>query len=892
MSDRRSIFNSIFIQYLETFSSHISLCLENISLETQNLNDADITNMLSLLFSKFPRIIPLYGEIIGNLALIAINDPDEIISFLTKSMKEILLRNSFSIFAQLQNFCVNFDINNTVHVSTIYYFALFFLSDLLCQIVTFLAYNSSQKKIPSSQSSSSATSYSSYSPNSHDMENEASESTTADSSIANKTKTRKFKFFHTSKNSPIPNTLSSPSNISSPPHSSSKTPSAFSSSSISNLTRAGYNLVTATLSQLEIQKKLIHQWSVIFSILSEKNFEDVYQLYSLFSMTNDLTLPILLYRYIRFDVDDVIGPIFFTNLMTTLKTYIKKKTLNNCILESVSTMLITLPYDEDIYQKLFNMIYPLRKDKNLSNGALLVLTSLFIRYKKTKVTFQHFFDKRILAACSDKTKTQTSADCFFLTMLGRNIVPEILFWEFGNNPILTPLSFIKFSAYSFINTNQCFNDTFHSAFMNNFFAKSDFSICPHTFMFIIVYLASLNFKFLIENVVPKFLELNDNDPRFIVLLNSIPKINTEDFFSNCFSKIERDDINKFNLMFREKVINAFLSVEPPDDAPHGVCIREVHFLIDSLSDEADQKVSEYLNEWGIGSMFKTSDHKYQRCKHILLRLDLSYSLLNALKFVLIDEDYSNVNILRVILKFSCSINNAIASSAYRVCTEVFPDKVNSDSLVKVAFGFNIDNEFDFIVNTIIFQIFKKQKINKQSDEPLLRKIEIMGFFLLASALPVIRNLAQELIFEVHNILGEKSMHSYIEKDITLIEKLAKMKLIFCQLPHGPQRDLPPASIIPFQSALMSHYYDVWLFYFSEILNVLILRNFTPLTEFCLTMGKEVLQTLLHNGNKLFFKRSVGHHIILLSSSFHINDVINSKIYDESKLCELFKRTFT
>ena len=121
-------------------------------------------------------------------------------------------------------------------------------------------------------------------------------------------------------------------------------------------------------------------------------------------MTNDLTLPILLYRYIRFDVDDAIGPIFFSNLMVTLKSYIKKKTMNNCILESVSTMLITLPYDEDTYQKLFNMIYPLRKDKNLSNGALLVLTALFIRYNKMKVSFEHFIEKRILASSKPKVR--------------------------------------------------------------------------------------------------------------------------------------------------------------------------------------------------------------------------------------------------------------------------------------------------------------------------------------------------------------------------------------------------------------------------------------------------------------------------------------------------------
>lgn len=913
MSDRRSIFNSIFTQYLETFSSHLSVCLESNTSKDKNLSESEISDILSKLFFKFPRIIPLYGEIIGNLALIAMNDTDEIISFLTKSMKEVLLKNSFSIFAPLQNFCVAFEINDSLHVSVLYYFSLFFLSDLLCQIVAYVIYKSNQQKAPTSQSSNSTTSYSSNSPNSAtppDIDNlvEVSESSAIDNSSVNNNsstsnagsnKIKKGRFIFTNLSNKLPKLFhgskaeasTSPNipsmNPSSPSHNSARSPPIFSSSSISNLTRAGYNLATAELSQPELQKKLIQQWSVIFSLLSERNFEDIYQLFQLFSMTSDLTLPILLYRYIRFDVDDAIGPIFFNNLMTIMKGYIKKKTLNNCILESVSAMLITLPYDEDTYLKLFNMIYPLRKDKNLSGGALFVLSSIFIRYNKMKVSFEHFFEKRILLAAGDKTKTQTVAECFFRIMLGRNVVPEILFWEFGNNPILTPLSFLKFSIYSFIETNSAYKNTFHSDFMNSFFVKSDFSICPHTFTFIIVYLASLNFKCFVENVVPPFLELNENDPRFIAFLNSIPKINSDDFFKNCFSKVHHSEIKKMNSLFREKVIKAFLAIEPPNDAPHGVCVREVHFLIDSLSDEADQKVSEYLNDWGMSDYFKPSNFKYKRCKHMIHGIDLSYSLLNVLKFVLIDEDYSNVDILRVVLKFACSINNAMASSAYRFCIEVFPDKVEAAVLVKISFNFNIDNEFDFIVNTIIFQIFKKQKTNRFKDEGLLRKVEIMGFFLHASTLPVIRNLGREILYEVHSILGEKSMVSLFENEITLIEKVAKSKLILCNLPYTPQRDLPPASTIPFHFAFMSHYYDVWLFYFAEMLNILILRNFTPLTEFYALRKKEFLQSVLHNEDKLFIKRSVGHHIIILSTNFHIPDVIESKYYDPNKMFQPF-----
>ncbi|OHS97023.1 hypothetical protein TRFO_36831 [Tritrichomonas foetus] len=797
MSNRRNIFHTILTQYLSTFGSHFSIALSNADNDPK-VHQVSIDYYLShFVFTKFPRVIPLYKEIIINMGQLADTDTEVIVSYLTKAMKEMLTNHSFSIFAPLQNICVNFDGSNELHREILYYFGLYLISDLMCQIVGAIDC----------------------------------------------------------------------------------------SSSINSLTKAAYNLVITKQSSFIVHKNIIQQWSIIFSILSEKNFEPIYQLFSMFPTDSDMTCPIILYRFFRLDADEALGPLFFNNIISIIRQYLKKKNLNNHILESVLFLLISLPYNEEIYQKLYNLIYPLRSDKNLSNGANLVLVGLYIRYNAIKNKAIHFFNKRVLGGCGDKSKTETCLTCFQVALLGRNVELESFCWGYGYNPKSTHLTFLKYSPLSFY-MSQDSDNSFHSLFMNNFFVKSDFSVCPIQFSYALVQLASLDFQSFMNNIIPKFLSLNPHDSRFIVFLNTVTLINSDEFYDNCFSKVTKNDIKKFNLLIRDKAIETLLSIEPANNEPHGVCVREFHFLLDSLADECDSKINDYLIEWNMSDYFKPSNHSYQRCKHLFTTIDLPFSLIPSLTYLLEDEDYSNKNILRVLIKFACSINNSVASCAYQVCTSMFPIKSNPEILIEVAYSIYLDSESDFVIHTIVFELLKTQRLTKK-DEPLLRKIEAIGLIIQSCPKPVLRSLGNLIVTEVNEILGEGSLMSIIEREIPNIEQNAKQKMMICVLPDLPKAKLPPATTIPFHKALLSHYYEVWLFFYAEVINTVMQCNFTPFINFINQCRNQIISMIFEDENKLFAKWSAGDMIILLSTQFSIPLFIDSPFYDSDKLYEPF-----
>lgn len=892
MSNQIRIFHSILNQYLETFSSHFNLILESADNDSKNSDHFHNSAFLKDIFPKFPRIIPVYSEILNNMTSIAMNDTDEIMIFLTKAMKELLFKDSLSIFAPIQKLCVNFDSNNELHLSILYFFGLFLISDLICQIVATVNFQS--VTLPNySQISSTTMSNSNSSQDLQDKSSEEpySEGTDEQSSsrTSKETKPRSKTSFFQRRTFSLKKSTSPQSKSDKRPQpylyaSKLKTQIALTSSTISSLAKAGYNLVIATNTIDEIHQILIKQWSVIFSILSETNFDAIYQTYTLFPSSMDLTYPLILYRFFRLDADEAIGPYFFKSLIETLKTMLKKKTLNNTILYCVSTMLITLPYDEDIYHKLYNLVYPLRTDKVLADGAAHLITSLCIRYTKPQQTFAHFFQKRVLAACGDRAKTQTCIGCFLTALMGRNVVPELLFWVYGNNPRSTPLSFVKFGSYSFLDPAKNMNATLHTAFMNYFFVKSDFSICPVIFVYTIVILASIDFQYFLDNIVPRFIELDSNDARFIVFLSVVPIVNSQDFYMNCISRVKYEEIQQLNSVIRKKIIDSYLQIEPPNDAPHGVCIREINFLIDSLSEEADQKLAAYLEEWGLSDYFKPLYYSYKKCKHSSLSMNLAYSLLGCISFVMTDEDYKNDAIIRTTLKFSCSINNGIASRAYRFCADDFLSKIEPQQFIGIAYSMTYDPESDFIMQTLILELCKKRKLAKEkNDEDFIRMFESVAIVIQSSVLPALRSLGREILHEAHELLGDRSLISLLERDFPTICKLAKQKMFVLVLPNKPHNKLPPGSDVPLFTVSLSHYYGVWIFYFCEVLNFLILRNFTPFFNFVSIVRERIKQGCLVETSRWTYADVV----ILMSTQFKASRIVDSVYYDSSRDFEPF-----
>ena len=789
---RKVIFSSIFTRLIESLNPHISLALsdfDNIRQKSQETPE----NIIDSFFQHFPRVIPLYLETITKLTRIAVNDLDDSVYFLTKTIKDVI-QGSQIMLGGAQNFYVTYDANNKYHRLFLYYFSMLFITDLLCQIVA-----------------------------TFDCSNSAG-----------------------------------------------------------ILSRAGYKVTESPQYVPNINILVVKQWSVIFSILSEKNYQTISQIFSLFTNFPDLTLPITLMRFIRLDVDDAMGFIFFDQIYNLLKNQIKKKTVTSLMLSSIAFMLYSLPFNEDIYQKMYSIVNPLRRDKYLWRGALFFMNILYMKYEKIRSKIKHFYDKRIFAMIGDKTKVKLSLECFKMAIMGRNVDPQCIFWEWGPNPHFSNLAFIQYNSNLWVSQTESFSPT--SSFLNFYFPKADFTVCPRKFSHLIVHLASLNFAHFLQNVVPNFIELQPHDPRFSVFLMVVPLINSEDFIQHSFSTISKADIDQFNKKIHDKILQTLITNTPSPESKHGVCIRDIDFLMDSLSDEADQEIHDILEEWKIDK-FEERNCKYIKCKPPENEMLLVGRLLKTLEFVFTNDDFCNEKVIRTLIEWSCNEDNFSATTAYSLCTNCLEKQVNLDKFIKNATDVWVahrDAETTFIILNLIFHVFNN--VDYKFDIEILRNIESTAFLVLASAYPLTRQLGIMILKKISELIGQQSFFSHIFIKMSKFEKTAKTKILLYAQYKNNENEPPPTSAISFQSAIISHYYTIWIFFLSEIINALITTNFTPIFSRIDSIRDKVL-TSFEYYKKTQNPDDFGFLLILMSTQFHLKTLLSTSYYDFSSLYE-------
>lgn len=927
---RLVIFKAIFTNLLESYSSRFNFVLNDIEKILQ-YSKTDLESFYSTVFTKFPRSDPFYKKVIDDLSQVGATDPENILIFLTKTMKDVI-KTKATIFVTLKNCCVFFDSTRESHTMLLYYFSLFFLTDLTCQIIANVSESSSKESnhfnLPNSISMNNFVAYNGHpgnleTPYSSDSSSASNSNSPIASSIKSSMKVPPNPASPAQRSNSKPAiqpTSNRRSNITehqkmdfytSPSHFSSTFSTKFgdlSSGTLNMLVQTGSRIAFSQQFYPAIHLVILKQWSVIFSYLSEKNVSDFSSIYSMFSTTSstDMTLPILLSRFIRFDLNDTVGSLIIDKILQICKMLLKKKTLTNTVLESLSYMLVTLPYNEDIYSKIYSFLKStvIRKDKSLWNGRILLLTNLYMRYPKIWNKFTSFINKKILREAGNKERLPTSVRCFELAIMGRNVKYECLFWEWGHNPRATPLSYVNFNSYYDSKYSQ--NSTL---FMNNYFAKSDFSICPKLFRGILVHLASLEFTHFVTYITQQFLALESDDPRFLVFLSTIPDINSADFLNHAFSKITKNSIEKFNSFCRERILKELLNSPHITDSSnadtqsfndsqitvvnsnsssrnqHGVCVRDFTFLFENLTVENDQKLSVALEAFQLTDKFKILECSHVRSRPSLEKLDLRSLLLRSLQFVFTKDDFNNPKVISIIIELSCHIDNRIATAAFDLCWQFFPDQVDPNLFLRIIVSMDElnDSEAIFVLYSFVFSTLKNAFGKVTIDPDILRLVEIHGFTLLASVFPSTRSLGKGILDQCTKRIKEKSLMSFIVPRMDYIEKTVKKKMLLYLLPSKYETELPPAQTVSFNVALFSHYYDVWLFFFGEILNTLIYSNFIPLFKFFETHRTEMLNSV----SKYDRPSNLGITLMYLSTLFHLPTLLKSSYADFSFMFKKF-----
>lgn len=892
------IFKTLLSRLLENFGPKFNLILTDV--DKSLARDVEFDFLFQFIFSRFPRVDPQYQIMLDDLTQIAITDTEESLIFLCKTLKDVIKQKT-TPFQTLKTCCVFFDTSNRSHRILFYYFQLFFLTDLICQIVAFCCDNKSPKDISSSSitnsnsasvidgfpynkivDSNSISSYSSsidglneqiFSPKTNEVKRSSSITSAkgepSDSSIEAGSNDNLFGYSNSYFNLARDNTK-------------------LTSSTANLIIRTGNSATFSEQLFVSAHMLIVKQWSVIFSYLSIKHSSEISTLFTFFSNTSatDITLPMLLVRFLRFDIDDTMAMNVIGRIIQLCKALIRKKLLTNSVLESLAYMLITLPYNEDTYQKLYSLATStlIRKDKSLSSGRMILLMNLFLRYSKLFSKFSSFFHKKVVASASNKEKLELSLRCFRLILMGRNVKPECLFWEWGHNPNATPLSFIQFISVF----EKKHEHSFINLFMEQYFTKSDFSVCPEEFTNTIMHLASLEFSLFMTIITPRFLELDSKDSRFLVFLSVIALVNTKDFQHHSFSKIKKSGIAEFNSICRPKILKEFLCLANSADTnfieqtsstqtvnnQHGVCLHNFAFLLDSLSDESDRKLLGILEEWNLSDQFEMLEIQHVQSIPTLKILDLTPLLLRTLKFVFTSDDFNDPRIISILIDLSCHIENRIASAAYNICETHLPHFIDPNLFITMAVRMKYinDPEAAFVIYSLVYSIMKNTFGKTAISNELLSKIEFSGLMLLISVFPSTRDLGQAILYQCAKRNKSNNLLSYILPKMDYIEKTVKIKMFIHSSQNKLEIEFPPANNINYSTALISHYYDVWLFFLSEILNCLIASNYLPLFQFLDSTRKVLIEQCLKYNTK---PSSIAVFLVYLSTMFHVPTLLAS-----------------
>ena len=641
------------------------------------------------------------------------------------------------------------------------------------------------------------------------------------------------------------------------------------------LTRTGYNIALTKPKLKSTGTTILKQWSIIFSLVSEHYLNDVAQIFQLFSKETDISRPFCLMRYLRHDLDDSYARPIFEDVIHRIKKLYKKKMLTDELLESLSHMLVTMPYYEDLFLKLFNIIHPLRKDKFLWKGANVLLTTL-IQFIPNKLLVWHrlhkFFQKRILTQISENEKLPVLLQCFEIFIIGKKRKPTSEIWEWGKNPRSQRFSYIK--LYSERKETE---GSFLSIFMNNFYPKCDFSICPKYFKQVLLHLASIDFQKFVNSFVLNTVKLDYEDPRFIVLLILIPSINTTEFISNAYRPITKKMIDDLNQMLRPSILKTLNKYRNQfTNSHHAVCVKEYDILMESLTLESDQKISQVLDEWKI-TKFTETIKKHNRSVHLKEKNTLLGRLLRVLKFTLTNDDFADPLIIDLLVELSCNENDYISSTAYSICTNIIQNLPNvSDYLSVLMIGAAADRDSESIFISLSLINSALNHLNEELDENLLYELEIFCFFCICSIYPATRNLVMMILNTINQLLNNKGLVGYCHRRLSSIEHNVKSRILIYNkdMDEHPETIVnTPSSVISLETAILSHYCEIWLFFIAESMNTLIELNYTPVLKRIRNIRKTYVKLLLDdsekNCNLEFVGTSVvGILIMILDSMFY------------------------
>ena len=630
------------------------------------------------------------------------------------------------------------------------------------------------------------------------------------------------------------------------------------------LAKAGVRVLSGEHELPSVFGKLLHQWAVNFSIISETEFAAISKVFQFFVSPNDLSVFSTLVMYLRLDVDEMVGTFFVSDFLTHVKQILRRKPMPETVFIGLAHMVLTLPQDEETLQKIQQVAFQYRYDKILMMPALVLLTTVTMKASKSWDKMVHLFHKRLEPVIANKQKVELALMAFRFWMLGDDVPPELLFWEWGPNPRGHRIDLVKCNGAPLV--PQTDPQSFSNLFMTCFFEKADFGVCMMKFRDVIVHLAALDFEYFLQTIVPQFLALPKDDPRFVTFLMVVPKINNPRFVKNAFADVNQEMIHKFNSVLRSRLIET-LGTYHETNGPCGISTKVSDSFISTMLTEADANIAVILNEWEVKDIVLLNV-TLRACEQSPDDSTLAIRLVPAARCVLNEDDLTSLEIIQLFIELSWHHENVIAANAYSFCSSIFKNASEEGKAKYVVvlldlLETDLEPEPINVILSLLNEILTERVLLPKK---LLYDIEAAAFMNLASMYPCTRHLAHKILIAVNERLEKTGIESYIREEQNQIEKIVKAQVFCYVIPTKPEVVPLPPERIGIETGLLTHYYDLWIFFLSAIMDVVIAVDYRPILDRIIAR-KQVLTDRIKDESGCRTPSDIGTMAIVIGSQY-------------------------
>lgn len=770
MKPNSPIFESAFIRLIESFAHHFHKILnefeDNISVSSQT----NATQIIENIFLKFPRDSPQYLKLIQTLTKLASFDPTTIISDLSILFLNILNQSENALFQVLQNSSLIFKHGNIYHKEILTRFGIYLITDLICQILKEYGYNESCER----------------------------------------------------------------------------------------LTVCSIRICDNSVSHKLIDDSIIKQWAVIFSFISETNFHLIFEMFKTLVNLQQYNYAFLIIQYVRLDFfQEDFNINFLSEIYKVMSILQKENKLTETILKSTSHLLQSQKKYCSPLDDIFDLSWNFRNDQNLQDEAISIICVLFPLLPSKKDQIDKFYEEYVLVNLQDTRKVKKKLHLFQILIYGIQYDPKWFCWEWGPSPRIHPYSYLRWNSQS---TKPLSDPTsFLSIFMDTFYKEANFSVCYQKFSDILLQFAAFDFPFFIEKVMDSFLSVPNTDPRFVSFLMMIPKVNTPDFIDYSLKTVTFSDMGTFNEKVKSKVLDSLSLFTAEFLTDHGICGEQINSVKATVY-SSDRKVEKRLEEWKFFNFQKTViDHQitHSSCHNNTTNI-IQIHLARCMPFIIPVEDYDTPEMMRLILQLSFNSSFAISSVAFPVCQSIITDDLMQIQFIEIILEYIKGPTSCESLFTCI-NLLNEMLISNPQELPVdvLYNIEFAAIRGSVSVHPSCRLISLRLLKMVNIVLGGHGCFNFIELNFNEIQRVANRKLFSHYLSdqnttnssaESQQSNLdknpsnqnqeqqhqnnskPSNKLIKFDQAGFSHYYDIWLYFVSEIANIIVSVNYTPLLD--------------------------------------------------------------